>query len=841
MKETFSQVGKPVVRQDGLEKVTGQAKFSDDFYFPGQLYGVMVRVPTAHARINRIDYSALQNNPGICAICDVHDIPGARKIGLIHKDQPIFSAERVITSGDAVAMLVGESEKDLRQLRDKVKIDYSPLPLLTDPRKALEPDALLIHPDFNTNLIIHYPLRKGDIKKGFSKCDFILEQDYTTPFIEHAYIEPEVVIALPLEGNKGVKIIGSIQNPHTARRIVAEVLGWPLAKVRIIQAEMGGSFGGKDDTMCILSARAAVAALKTKRPVKIRFSREESILESYKRHPYFMHYKVGFNKDGKIKAMHIDLLADGGAYASMSPFVLWRSVVQATGPYEIEHVHTDVRAVYTNNPYTGAMRGFGSPQPIFAQESIMDEIAARLGLSPIEIRTINGLRSGSITASGQKLEKHDINLLTVLDIAVKSSDFENKWTKYRDINQTFLPKSDDLSMQKGKAVSTHKEQSGTTINKDKNKEKKDKKKGSFYVPLHSIVEKESTGVQRLKGIGLATSFRGCSLGAEGIDAAAAYLSVQPDGSAYLLSGLAENGQGLRTTFSIIAAEVLGIPVEDIYYLEQDTGIVPDSGPTVASRSTLMGGGAVKTAAETIRKRFEELLKEHWGLKNCKFTFKNKQVTASYKVSDKKTKKLQSQQEEKVISFPDLCKLANGSGISLATIGWYAGPKVHWDESVGQGPAYFTYVYGCQVAEVSVDSATGEVYIDRVTAVHDAGKVINILGAQGQVYGGVTQGAGYGLWEELTIKNGHIKELNFDRYMVPTSKDIGEIVPVFVEGKEEYGPWGGKSLGEPTLELTAAAIANAVHNAVGIRYYNLPLNLEEVLLQKKLRPTKGGSF
>jgi CO/xanthine dehydrogenase Mo-binding subunit len=318
------------------------------------------------------------------------------------------------------------------------------------------------------------------------------------------------------------------------------------------------------------------------------------------------------------------------------------------------------------------------------------------------------------------------------------------------------------------------------------------------------------------------SYRGCSLGAEGIDAAAAYLSVQSDGSVYLLSGLAENGQGLRTTYSIIAAEVLGISVEDIYYLELDTALVSDSGPTVASRATLMGGGAVKAAAEIVRQRLEELLKKHWKLKDDEFTFKDHQVS----LKSKKKKK---------ISFADLCSLACGNAVNLAAIGWYPGPKVHWDEAVGQGPAYFTYVYGCQVAEVTVNIVTGEVFIDRVVAVHDPGTVINLLGAQGQVYGGVTQGAGYGLWEEISTSSGSIRELNFDQYLIPTSKDIGEIIPIFVEGKEKYGPWGGKSLGEPTLELTAAAVANAVRNAVGIRYFNLPLNLEEILLQKKLRP------
>ncbi|MCB0284798.1 MAG: xanthine dehydrogenase family protein [Calditrichaeota bacterium] len=780
----FKIVGKNIIRQDGLEKVTGEAKFADDFSFPNQLHSLMVRLSVAHANIKSIDYSSIENDPEIIII-DSRDIPGANYIGAIRQDQPIFADQKIRTYGDVVCMLVGSDPEKLELAGKQVKINFETLPTLTDPLKSLKKDAPLIHEQYKDNLIVHYPLRKGDIEKGFSECDHILEQTYTTPFIEHGYIEPEAVIALLREGNKGVHIIGSIQNPHTTQKVVATVLGWPLAKVRIQQAELGGSFGGKDDTMNILSARAAVAALKTKRPVKIRYSREESILESYKRHPYTMHYKVGYNNDGKLIAMKIDILADGGAYASMSPFVTWRTVVQATGPYEIENVWTDVRAVYTNNPYTGAMRGFGSPQPIFAQESIMDEIAIRLNISPDAVRRINGFKTGSVTASGQKLHDHDVNLITVMDRAIQESGFQEKWKLFKSQKPEFgiAPDRDDLIL----------------------------KKDEFIDPDKTVY----------KGIGLAVSFRGSSLGAEGIDTAAAYLSVQADGSAYLLCGLAENGQGLRTTFSIIAAEVLGISVDDIFYLDHDTSVIPDSGPTVASRSTVMGGGAVKNAAEKVRTVLQEFLTEKWELsENDELLF------AGNKVSCKR--------KNKQIGFSELCGLARNKGVNLAALGWYAGPQVDWEEETGQGDAYFTYVYGCQVAEVSVNISTGQVAIDRIVAVHDPGTVINKVGAEGQVFGGVTQGAGYGLWEEISTHQGMPRELNFDEYLVPTSKDIGKIVPIFVQGKEKYGPWGAKSLGEPTLELTAAALANAIRKAIGKRFYNLPLNLEEIILQRKLR-------
>jgi CO/xanthine dehydrogenase Mo-binding subunit len=791
MKADFSIIGKPVIRSDAQAKVTGQAKFADDYNLPGQLIGVMLRIPAVHARITGIDYSVIENDASLEAICDARDITGVKQVGPIRADQPIFAYDKVVTSGDVLAMLLGEDEAALYALRDKIRVSFDPLPVLTDPRQSLQEGAPIIHPQFGNNLIIHYPLRKGDIEQGFRESDEILEQTYSTPFIEHAYIEPEALIAIPRRDRQEIHLIGSFQNPHTARKVVASVMGWPLNRVRIEQAELGGSFGGKDDTMNIIAARAAIGAWKTNRPVKIRYSREDSIRESYKRHPYIMQYKVGYKKNGQLMAMKIDILADGGAYSSMTPFVNWRTVVQATGPYQIEHVWTDVRGVYTNNPYAGAMRGFGSPQPIFAQESIMDEIALRLGLTPVQIRVLNGFGPGSVTASGQQLKDHDVNLLEALQAAVNRTDFETRWQHFKNSETpAFL------------------------------KRERSHSPATLQVKPEALMTPDQCWRQ---GIGLALSYRGCSLGAEGIDAAAAYLSLQPDGSAYLISGLAENGQGLRTTFSIIAAEALGVAPEDIHYLEQSTALVPDSGPTVASRSTLMGGGAVKAAAEIIRNRLEKLIQEQWKLQSDdRFVFKNHIVYCEAA-------------PERQINFSALCQLAYNSGISLAAIGWYKGPRVRWEESTGQGDAYFTYVYGCQVAEVRVNCATGETLVDRITAVHDPGTVINRLGALGQVYGGVTQGAGYGLWEEISVHNGSIRELNFDQFLIPTSKDIGEIAPVFLEGRDVYGPWGAKSLGEPTLELTAAAIANAVCNATGQRYFNLPLNLEEIILRRKLYP------
>lgn len=795
--QLFKVIGKSAVRNDGYAKVTGKAVYAADRQVKNSLFGVMVRLPVAHARINRIDYSPIEGHPGLIGICDFSDIPGDPYVGPIIKDHPVFAEEKVLSVTDAVAMIVGADVRLLRQLAQKIKIDYTALPVITEPWQALESGATVLHNNKPDNIIVHHELHKGNTRKAFDSCRHSIERTYTTPFIEHAYIETEAVTAELSPLGSVIEITGSIQNPYSTRKMVAEVLGFPLSRVRIRQTTLGGSFGGKDDVMGILSARAAIAALKTGKPVSIMLEREESIRESYKRHPYIIKYKAGFNDDGRILAMEADMIADGGAYASKSPFVTFRSFVQGTGPYEIENVDINVRAVYTNNIYTGSMRGFGAPQPIFAHESFMDEVALYLDKDPLNIRLINRLRTGSITATGQKLDNHEVTVGKILTTAAERTNFLELWRK-------------NLAHAKPVEHSQGELRTGKFGNQ------------TYVLPSEFFMDPDE--VWR-KGIGLAVSYRGCSLGAEGTDAAASYINIQADGSINLQCGLAENGQGLQMTQILIASEVLGVSPDTITYLDIDTGTVPDSGPTVASRGTLMGGEATKRAAVILRKRLEALIRQEWNLlEEAEILFANGMVSSPADL-------------DMSINFTTLCRLAFSRGVSLFALGWYTGGMVSWDEETGVGDAYFTYSYSCNVAEVAVNRVTGQVIIERVTAVHDSGKIINLDMAKGQVCGGVVQGAGYGLWEELTGDDGKVRELNFDEYLIPTSVDVGEIVPIFIEGKDPHGPWGAKSLAESAIECTAPAISNAVGNALGERFYNLPLNLEEVLLKHKLRPAQ----
>jgi CO/xanthine dehydrogenase Mo-binding subunit len=531
-------IGKGERRVDALGKVTGRAKFAADYNAGHQLYGKVLRSAYPHARILGIDTAKARQLDGVEAVLTAQDIPGEKVIGIVVKNQAILAGDKVRYLGDGLALVAARTREIAEAAVKLIKVDYEPLPVVSDPEAALAPDAPRIHGENNT--FVHHKVRKGDVEKGFAQADFVIERKFHTPCIEHSYLEPEAVLAEPAE-HGGVVITGSVQNLFSSRRSVAAALRLDLNRVEVIQSTLGGSFGGKDEVMTSMCCRAAMLALATGKPVKMVNSREESMLESYKRHPYVLYYKWGAKKDGSITAMDIKCIADGGAYASMSPFVTWRSVVQATGPYYCENVKTDVFAVYTNNNYTGAMRGFGSPQVNFAIESMMDELGEKVGKDPLEIRLQNGFKDGAVTATEQKLT-HKVSLMEVLTKATEAADFRTKWKKYRA-----LP-----------------------------------------------------AAPKKRGIGLACSYRGVSLGAEGVDAAGAIVSVQTDGSVIVSSGITDMGQGAQTQMSQIAAEVLGISMDRIRFLNTNTSRVPDSGPTVASRGTIMGGSAAKKAAEIVR-------------------------------------------------------------------------------------------------------------------------------------------------------------------------------------------------------------------------------------------------
>ncbi|MEL4013661.1 molybdopterin cofactor-binding domain-containing protein [Dryocola clanedunensis] len=760
-------VGTEVPRVDGEAKVKGSAIYGDDIVMTGMLYGVCRYADIAAGRLETLDISEAQNVPGVVYIATAKDVPGVDRIGVIISDYPPIAKDEIAFRGDVIAVIAAETYEAACLAADKITATYTPYTPITDPAEALKPGARLIHCDTESNVINRHHTVKGDIDAGFAASTHIFERDYEVGFQEHAYIEPESITTYLDPNENIITVAGSIQNAHRVRGIVAKYLNLPQAKVNVKRSVLGGSFGGKDDIIDHLACRASLLTQITGRPVKFTYNREQSMRESYKRHPYKMKYKIGLDDKAKIQAIKIDIIADGGSYAGQTIFVTWRSSVQAAGPYNIPNVRVDVTGVYTNNNYTSAYRGYGAPQVIFANESLMDEVAAAFNLSPVELRRRNVLKQNDTSMAGQVFSEHTVSAQEVLDRALNSSEFCAKRDHYKKLNA----------------------QNG---------------------PIKY-------------GIGLALSHRGCSLGAEGLDASSALIQINADSSLNVSTSVSENGQGLQTTMSLIAAEAFGLELDRVMFTDPATSMIADGGSTVASRGTLMGGQAVLSAANKLKGRMLKAVGQELNANSVE------------ELCWLKGEVFNRAQPDLRLSFTDVVNKTKALGENLSAYGWHVAPDIHWDEHKGSGSPYFTWVYGCQIADVAVDTRTGKITLNHITAVHDVGKVINRVGIEGQIYGGVVQGMiGYGMLEDFNTAHGEVKSENFDTYLLPTIKDVPPITVITVENHDKAGPYGAKVIGEPVLELGAAALNNAVSFAIDRWNRQIPLTLEQVRLGYNLK-------
>ena len=742
-------------RNDGYVKVTGKAKFTDDFNIYGMLHAVPVYTDFVHAKINNIYTEQAKAAVDVVEVITAKDILGSNKVGQIYKDYRILADDKIRFNGDVIAVVVAENRDAAIEAAKLVTVDAEELPPIFDPVAAMEAESVLVHEEHGTNIINHHKIRHGNIEDGFNEADIIIEKKFKTHFAEHAYLEPESAICVP--HYDGVMFVyASTQHPFNTRRFIAAALGVKLTGVEVKSIPIGGGFGGKDDTISIIAARTAVAAQILKRPVKMTYDREWSMRESYKRHPYSVNYKLGLTKNGIIKAMKVRTIADGGAYCSVSPWVTWRSTIQCCGPYIVDNVWCDTYAVYTNNVYTGAFRGFGSPQINFCIEQLIEIAAEEIGISPILIRQLNMVHQDCITITGQKLDSHVVSMQQVFDTIRKESDFDRK------VKQCTFGKGDN---------------------------------------------------DELYGIGLAMSYRGMSLGAEGTDFHSAIINVQFDGSIYLHTGIHENGQGAESVMILILARELGVNKERIHYHQPSTVNIPDGGTTVASRGTLMGGGAVVIAAQKLKKKIAGAIAAKLSCHPDNICFEDEKIFDSGNKSSS-------------LDFDKAIQLVFNSQVHPHALGTFKAPKVTWDDEKGQGEPYFTWVYGCQVIELTVNKKTGKVTLIKAYAAHDIGKAINPSMLLGQFYGGMAMGIGYALHEDLQVTEGHIKALNYNRYRVPRASDIPEMKGIIIENPDPLSPSKAKGIGEPTLELMAPAIANAVYNATGQRCYELPIKVEK---------------
>lgn len=747
--DEFRYIGKRIVRWDAISKVAGEPIYTADLlkYVKNPVYVVSVRSRYAHSLIKHIDVSDAAKYPGILRVLTSKDIPGINDVGYVIPDQPLIADRKVRYIGDTVALVIADSLQNGVEAAEKVVVDYEPLEVILDPLKIVDWNGLvekphtLIHDERGSDVLSRYRIRRGDVDKAFSEASVVVENEYITPMQEHAYIEPEAAIAIP-EPNGSVTIYAKTQCPFDTRKAVAQVLGLPFNKVRVIAPALGGGFGGAEDVGNEVAAKAALAALYTKRPAFVIFTREESIIGHSKRHPMIARYRHAASRDGRLLGVEAEIILDTGAYASLGPFVGWRAVVHSTGPYRLENAKIDLAVVYTNKVYAGAFRGFGNPQVTFAVERQMDLLAEELGMDPVEFRLKNILRNGDRTVHGQLLD-HGVGLEEAIRRAVELS---NWYEKRRNIRHN----------------------------------------GSVR-----------------RGIGIAVFYHGNSIGAEGADYSSVSIIIQRDGSIVFRTGATDMGQGSIQSLINILSEILGVPPSIINVERADTSSVPDSGPTVASRITVMAGNATIVAAYKIRERLNKVASEMLGCSPEDIVIEAPNV---YCRDDPET----------TITWQDLVEQCFWKGVPLQEYGYYRAPPAEWDEETGSGQPYFTYTFGAVVSEVEVDVETGLARVVDAVAVYDIGRVINRVGSELHAIGGYIQGMGYALMEDLYYdENGRVYNTNLSTYHIPTAKDLPNSIKVdFVEAGYFHGPFGAKGLGEPSIVAIAPSIANAVAHALG---------------------------
>jgi CO/xanthine dehydrogenase Mo-binding subunit len=726
-------VGQRLPRPDAVDKVKGTALFVDDLAFAGGLYAAVLRSPLPRARVLRLDVAAARAVRGVHAVLTAREIPGQNLIPMIQSDWPVLAGEFVRFVGEPVALVAAETREAAAEALCAIAVEYEPLTPLLEIDEALEAGEIMAH----------WRVRRGEAAVALSRSDLVVvEGTYHTPYQEHAYIEPNGMIAAP-DGSGGVTVWGSLQCPFYVQKAVATALGLGQNRVRVVQAATGGGFGGKEDAPSAPAAHAALLAMAAGRPVRLILTREEDMASMSKRHPARLRCRTGATQDGHLIAAEVDFVLDGGAYATLSPVVLFRGAVHACGPYRVPNVRVDARVVRTHKIPCGAFRGFGEPQVVFACESQMDMLAQRLGMDPLELRRRNALSAGDETITGQKL-RSSVGFRQVLDRAAEMSD----WSRKRE---------------------------------------------SFA--------RDRGPVRR--GIGIAASHYGVGLGAMGkhLNPAGASVVVSPDGTVTVAVGTTEIGQGMNTVLAQIAAEALGCPFEAVRVIEADTSRVPDSGPTVASRTTLMSGNAIRDAAERIRQAMAGAVGDT-GL-----------------------------------SWFEAVSLCVKRQVGLATHGWAVPPETTFEIATGQGDAYVCYSWSATVAEIEVDTETGETRVDKVHSVHDAGRIVNPDAAEGQVEGGVAQGLGYALIEEHKLSGGRIQNDGLSTYIVPTSLDVADVRTAFVEEPFEWGPYGAKGLGETPVISVAPAVTAAIHHATGARLDSIPATPERVWAA--LRASRAG--
>jgi len=733
----MSLVGKSIPRKEGRRKVTGQALYVDDLTFDGMLHGVTVRSSIARGRIKNISFAGdLPWNEFI--IVTAKDIPGENYVALIVNDQP-YLADKVVNHPEEPILLLAHHDRYLlEEARRHVQIEYEELPPVFSLQDALEKKEIIWGED---NVFKKFLVNKGDVDAAWDQADFIVEGEYETGAQEQLYIENNGAIAIANAG-EGVTVWGSMQCPYYVHKALIKLFGLPEESIRVIQTETGGGFGGKEEYPSLIAGHAALLSWKSGKPVKMIYDRAEDMVATTKRHPSHTRHKTGVTKDGKLLAQQIDFLIDGGAYCTLSPVVLSRGTIHSAGPYYCPNVRIRSQALATNVPPHGAFRGFGAPQSIFALERHLDQVAKVVGLTPEEFRRRNFIKEGETTATSQII-REKVDLDGLLTHALELTDYHAKRERFAHEN------ANGSKIKKGIGFASFMHGAGFT--------------GSGEVYLQSVVGAEATS----------------------------------EGHVKVLAASTEIGQGTNTVFSQIAAEALGLDYELVEVVQPDTAQVPNSGPTVASRTSMIVGKLVESAV--------------LGLKQT--------LVGSSLLKDQFT------QDE----FRNACREYIAQFGALKSFSQYQPPpNVLWDDEKYQGDAYGAFAWAIYVAEVSYDSVTYEVHVDDFVAVQEVGRVLNPVLAAGQIEGGVAQAIGMALYENVVWQNGRMANGQMTNYIMPTAADIPPIRVFFAENPYAFGPGGAKGIGELPMDGPAPAILNAIENATGVSFNRIPLMPERIM-------------
>jgi CO/xanthine dehydrogenase Mo-binding subunit len=736
-------VGKPVLRKEGVAKVRGRARYIDDLTMPGMLHGATVRSCIARGKILGIEFG-----DGIAwdqfVIVTATDIPGINEIAMINHDWPCLAAEVVNHPEEPIVLLAHPDRHMLPKAVAAVRIRYEEWPAVFSIEESEQCDPVVWGED---NVFKSYLMEKGDVDTVWAQADRIVEGEYTTGAQEHLYIENNGAIAT-YSMEDGLTVWGSMQCPFYVHKSLVKMTGLAEEKVRIIQAETGGAFGGKEDYPSMIGAHAALLAMKSGRPVKLVYDRAEDMAATTKRHPSRIRHRTAVTRDGKLLGAEIEIALDGGAYSTLSSTVLSRSTIHAGGPYFWPNIRIRSKAFATNHPPYGAFRGFGAPQSLFAVERHMEHIAEALGIAPDELRRRNLLRPGQTTTTGQKINE-DIDLEHLMARAMAESDYETKRERFAR-------------------------------------------------------ENAAPGMKK-KGIGLAAFLHGAGFTGSGERYLNSLVAVDAtaEGKARVLVSSTEFGQGTNTILCQIAAETLGIDYDAVEMGPPDTSVVPNSGPTVASRTSMVVGKLVHSAALGMKKTLaaSELLSGD--------SYTTEEFVAAVRTY-----------------------IARYGGLR-AESRYEPPPGVLWDDEHYRGEAYAAYAWAVYVAEVTVDLTTWGVTVDDFVAVQEVGRVLNPVLATGQIEGGVAQGIGWALYEKVMWNCGRMQNNQMTNYIIPTSQDIPPIRVFFEERPFGHGAYGAKGIGELPMDGPAPAILNAIAHATGKQFDSVPLLPEDMLRQTRV--------